>query len=69
MPAATSQPGGRVSLRRVCGLLLLKSCQLCSGQRPGLGDRDGLEQPAEARFQPGACWGPHPAHLQGRGLW
>lgn len=33
MRATTSQPGA-VSLRRVRGLLLLRSCQLFSGQRP-----------------------------------
>lgn len=33
MRATASQPGA-VSLRRVHGLLLLRSCQLFSGQRP-----------------------------------
>lgn len=42
MRAATSQPGA-LSLRHVCGLLLLRSCQLFSGQRPrGFGDRRWL---------------------------
>lgn len=33
MQAAASRPGA-MSLRRVCGPLLLRSCQLFSGRRP-----------------------------------
>lgn len=53
---AASQPGV-VSLRRVCGLLLLRSCQLFSGQRPrGLSGPEVAQSCLRnARRQDGGC--------------
>lgn len=66
MQAAASRPGA-MSLRRDCGPLLLRTCQLFSGQRPrGLSRQEVARSSLrKAPCQQRVCWGPHLRRAQG----
>lgn len=69
VPAATLSQAGTVLLRQGCGLLLLKSCQLSSGQTRGLGIGMAWSHLQRPAISLGCAGGHDPAQLQGRGLW